>query len=213
MKTREVVLITGMTGSGKSVFFRDLIQSQPRFIILDTVKEYREMRPPFPAAFISDFPSLVAYLRANKTGSFRIIFDPRNPFELITLNDGRQVTVSELLSKIVYDGLYNVTLGIEELGKHATQKEIAPNLYNIICLGRHRQISLFATTQRAAQISTDFKAQITRFVAFRQHLPNDIGWIGECIGDPQEAESLRNLSQFIYGQGMRPGEHYKEYKL
>jgi len=129
------------------------------------------------------------------------------------LKNGQEITACELLCKIVYDCLADVTLGIEELGKHETRKELAPNLYNIICLGRHKAISLYATTQRSAQISTDVKAQVNRLVAFRQHLPNDIAWIGDCIGNPQEAETLRTLGDFTWPGPMEAGKHYKEYVL
>ncbi len=213
MKSREVLLITGKTGSGKSVMFRSRIKDEPRFIIFDSVKEYDDPASPFPALFIQDFHTLIDYLAANKNKSYRIVFDPSRPFEVIVLRTGEEISALEFLCKIVYDCLHDVTLAIEELGKHPTQKELAPNLYNITCLGRHKGISLFATTQRAAQIHTDFKAQITQFIAFRQHLPNDIEWIGDCIGDPKEAETLRSLEKFVWGKPMITGKHCKEYEL
>ena len=213
MKSRQVLLLTGKTGSGKSVMFRSRIKDEARFIIFDSVKEYADPASPFPALFVQDFKTLIDYLSANKNKPFRIVFDPTKPFEGVALKTGENISSLELLCKIVYDCLQDVTLGIEELGKHPTQKELSPNLSTITCLGRHKGISLFATTQRAAQIHTDFKAQITKFIAFRQHLPNDLEWIGDCIGDPKEAESLRTLEKFIWGKPMVPGKHFKEYDL
>lgn len=203
MKDREVILITGKTGTGKSVLFRELISNQKRFIIFDSIKEYRDLRPPFPALFIYDPIDLLVYLQNNRHENYRIVFDPANPFGKVRLmRPEREVTLFEWLCGVVYE-LNDITLGIEELGKHETRKDISPNLYNLICLGRHKSISLYATTQRPAQISTDFKAQITKFISFRQHLENDIKWIGDCIGNAKEAETLRSLEQY----------QHKEYKL
>ena len=206
-------MITGKTGSGKSVMFRKLIQEQKRFIIFDSIKEYSASRPVFPALYIQDVRLLLDYLERNKSKPFRIVYDPPETFAGIELVTGEKISTLELICKIVYRGLTDVALGIEELGKHETQKRLAPHLYDIICLGRHKQISLFATTQRAAQISTDFKAQVTKFVAFKQHLPNDLKWIGDCIGDFNEAETLRALDEFVYGKPMIAGKHFKEYTL
>lgn len=199
MKTREVVFITGKTGTGKSFLFRKLIQEEPRFIILDTIKEYSMLPCAFPAVKIFDFHSLLAFLRQNyRKPSFRIVFDPQNSLREIALLTGENISVLGLLCRIVYDSLSNVALGIEELGKHSTDRANNPDLYDIICLGRHKEISLYATTQRPAQISTDFKAQITKLYTFRQHLKNDIDWIGDCIGDKNSSKELLTLENYKY---------------
>ncbi|MFA5101125.1 MAG: hypothetical protein WC547_09610, partial [Candidatus Omnitrophota bacterium] len=124
-----------------------------------------------------------------------------------------KVTSCEFLCQIVYETLTNATIVIEELGKFETRKDLAPWLYNIICLGRHKALSVYATSQRPAQVHPDFKAQVNKLISFRQHLQNDLEGLAYCIGDIKEAETLRTLAPFVYGKPMIAGKNYKEYDL
>ncbi len=210
-KKRDVVWLTGKTGSGKSVMLRRILERSTRFIVLDTMKEYY----PFPALYVHSFQELGKYLAANGSGPFRVVLDLPNALDPIEYpaGSGEFVSSCELLCRIVYEGLTGAAVVIEELGKYETRRATAPWLYNIICLGRHKALSVYATSQRPAQIHPDFKAQVTRLICFKQHLQNDLDGLEYCIGDKKEAETLRDLDPFVYGRPMVPGKHYKEYLL
>jgi AAA+ ATPase superfamily predicted ATPase len=211
MKSREVVLITGKTGSGKSTLFRELIQGQKRFIIFDTLSEYRNPDNPFPALFIRNIKDLLEYLSTNHRKAFRIVFDPEDPDQKIILETGETLTIFELTCKVIYEALSDVAFGVEEIASYVYPGYAPPYLRKIVRFGRHSSISIYATTQRPPEIPPVIRAQITKFISFRQHEPRDIEWIRQIIGD--EASKLKNLKRFTWGKPMVLGEHYKVYEL
>jgi hypothetical protein len=216
LKKRVMILLTGCTGSGKSVMLKKILRGLSRWILLDTMNEYGD----FPGLHLDNFPDLIEFLKNNRRANYRVILSLPNALEKITLNipDGgayepKRVTSCEFLCMIAFQCLQNSTIVIEELGKFDTRKDLAPWLYNIVCLGRHRALSVIATTQRPAQIATDFKAQINKLIVFKQHLENDIEGLRFCIGNKEQAQSVRDLKPFVYGKPMKKDVHYKEFDL
>jgi DNA helicase HerA-like ATPase len=211
MKTREVVLITGKTGSGKSTLFRKMLADKKRLIIFDTISEYQELAPPFPALHISSLHILYDCLAKNHHKNFRIVFDPEDPEQSIALNDGNQITVFEEACKLVYTHLDNLIIGIEEISNFMTGTKVPEYLRKIVRFGRHSSISIYATTQRPADVHPLIRAQMTKLISFKQHEPRDIDWLRQVIGE--QAPSLKDLEQFSWGKPMVQGKHYKEYIL
>ncbi len=211
IKQREVVLVTGKTGSGKSTLMRKMLADKRRLIILDMISEYQDLRPPFPALFIHDIGKLYDYLADHHDKDFRIIFDPEDPEQILDLADGSKITVFEEVCKLVYNHLNNVILAVEEMANLMQGSRAPEYLRKITRFGRHSSISLWATTQRPADIHPVIRAQITRFISFRQHEPRDIDWIRQIIG--VAADDLKNLTPFVWGKPMIEGKHYKEYTL
>lgn len=211
MNDREVILITGKTGSGKSVLFRQLIQEKERFVIFDTLSEYRRPDQPFPALFINGIKELAEYLSKNYRKPFRIVFDPPDPEQKITLKTGAVFTTFELACMVIYEGVKDVTFGIEEIANYVFPGYAPPYLRKIVRFGRHSSISLYATTQRPPEIPPIIRAQITKLISFRQHEPRDLEWLKQLIGN--EALSLNTLDRFVWGKPMAEGTHYKVYEL
>lgn len=211
IKTRDVVLLTGKTGSGKSLLLKKILLEKQRIIIFDTISEYKDLTPPYPALFINTLEDLTNYLLRNGDKSFRIIFDPEDPDDLLTLKDETEISVFDFTCKIIYESLTDVTFAIEEMANYMTLPHRIAYIRKLVRFGRHSSISLYATTQRPADIPPVIRAQITKFISFRQHEPRDIEWIRKIIGD--EAFKLKGLEKFTWGKPMLQDKHYKEYIL
>jgi hypothetical protein len=211
MITREVVFLTGKSGSGKSTLCRQLLLTAPRLLIFDTISEYRLLSPPYPALFIYDVYSLMDYLDKNANKPFRVIFDPPDPEEVIELRNGEKLSIFDFVCKVILDSMTNFTFCIEEIANFVQHGTAPVYLRKIARYGRHSAINIFATTQRPADVPPVLRAQITKFITFRQHEPRDIEWIRQIIGD--EADSLSALEQFKWPGPMVAGKNYKEYQL
>lgn len=211
MTTREVVFLTGKSGSGKSTLCRQLLLTAPRLLIFDTISEYRRLSPPYPALFIYDVYALMDYLTLNANKPFRVIFDPADPEEIIELNNGEKITVFGFVCKVILDSLTNITFYIEEIANFVEGGKAPVYLRKLSRYGRHSAIDIYSTTQRPADVPPVLRAQITKFISFRQHEPRDIKWIRQIIG--QEAETLSALEQFKWPGPLVAGKHYKEYAL
>jgi DNA helicase HerA-like ATPase len=211
MKTREVVLITGKTGSGKSTLFRKMLEDKKRVIIFDTLSEYSELAPPYPALFIHNIHDLYDCLAKNHYKNFRIVFDPEDPEQVITLKDEAEISVFEEACKLIYNHLEGLVLGIEEVANFIQGSKVPEYIRKITRFGRHSSISLYATTQRPADVHPLIRAQMTKLITFRQHEPRDIDWLKQVIGE--QAQGLKDLSQFTWGKPMLQGKHYKGYEL
>jgi DNA segregation ATPase FtsK/SpoIIIE-like protein len=211
MTTREVVFLTGKSGSGKSTLCRQLLLTASRLLVFDTISEYRRLSPPFPALTICNVYDLMDYLTLNAHKNFRVIFDPADPEEVIELKNGEKLTIFDFVCKVILDSLTNITFCIEEIANFVEGGKAPVYLRKIARYGRHSAINIYATTQRPADVPPVLRAQITKFITFKQHEPRDIEWIRQIIG--QEAETLSSLEQFKWPSPLVSGKHYKEYQL
>jgi len=210
-KSRELVFITGKTGSGKSTLLRKMLADKKRLIIFDTISEYSELSPPYPALFVHDISQLYDYFAKNHSRDFRVVFDPEDPEQVLTLKDGSEITVFEEAARLIYTHLDSMILGVEEMANFMTGSRTPEYLRKITRFGRHSALSLYTTTQRPADVHPLIRAQITKLISFKQHEPRDIDWLKQVIGE--EALGLKDLKPFTWGKPMVKGVHYREYVL
>jgi hypothetical protein len=75
-------------------------------------------------------------------------------------------------------------LVVEEAGFIWNKGERIPDwLREIVFLGRHKNVSLAITAQRAAYIPIDLRSQANRLVSFWQTELVDVGWLESYLND------------------------------
>lgn len=176
-QNREVVIVLGKTGYGKSTWLTQYCQVFSRRFVFDPFMK-------FPAQYLSEETLLAAHengeYAAEKNASFSV-----GTMHLATLD---LLGAISFLSK-------NCVFIIEECGVAFFKGERIPDwLSEIIFLGRHHNVSLVLTAQRAASIPIELRSQANRFVTFRQTEKNDVRWCSDYIGE--RVEELPNLAKF-----------------
>lgn len=194
MKHREIYLILGKSGSGKTELCKRLIKDKPRFILFDTISEYKEDKK-FEAVYINNKQAFLEYLFRNLNKKFRIVFDPEDPEETLLLNN-EPIDLFDLTCKIVYECLTDVIFAVEEVANFISPSSMPKYFRKLIRYGRHSNISGYFTSQRPADISPGLRAQATILISFRQHEPRDIQWLRAIIGE--DAEKLKDLGEHEY---------------
>jgi DNA helicase HerA-like ATPase len=181
---REISLVFGKTGMGKSNWIKVYLESLKRVIILDPMDEY-------PALEFVDMAKeeMEEYLKGKET--FRVkscnILDLDSLCEIASRGDDRDDP----------DAMRNVTLIIEEAQRclPASRLDLPEALQKIIFLGRHFGRSLVIAAQRPSIVHIAARSQWTRIVSFNLTEVNDVRWIEGTSGyDVQREYDIRKLS-------------------
>ena len=164
MSQREVIIILGKTGYGKSTWLRKYAAHIPRKFCFDVYAE-------FPAQYYSEQQLLEGHERGD--------FKNAEQFSIGT----NKIQDFPLLGAISYETWRNCLI-VEECGIAFYKGErIEEWLQEIIFGGRHREVSVILTAQRAASIPVDLRSQATRFISFRQTEKTDIKWTEQYLGE------------------------------
>lgn len=175
---RDVDLILGKTGSGKTTLARQLISARNRVIIADA--DYHE----YPAKEFLTLDELADYLERNAIGRgsfFRVSYTPYEheyPF---------MCDVARIVG--------NCTLVLEEADRFPDPR-YCMEYQEIIARGRHDGVSIMALGLYPALLPSMLRRQATRIISFRQHEPADIEWLAAVMGEA--AEQLPNLGDHEY---------------
>jgi DNA helicase HerA-like ATPase len=162
--SREVVIILGKTGFGKSTWLAEYAARFTRLFAFDPFGK-------FPANYWDgDF-----IIERAQDGNF----EPGRKFRVGSYNRNDL----ELLGALAFlsgDCLFV----IEEAGFIWGKGERIPDwLREIVFLGRHKNVSLAITAQRAAYIPIDLRSQANRLVTYWQTEMVDVGWLENYLGE------------------------------
>ncbi len=172
---RDVQLILGKTGSGKTTLARQLVRGLNRCIILDN--GFQE----FTAPHFTDIAALHDYLDINAIAGedFKAAFTPlKSQYETLfrwALEIGNEEAI---------------TLVLEECDRFPTPAS-ADIFEEIVQRGRHYGVNLIALATFPFNVNIDLRRQATEICTFQQHEPADIKWLsavmpGEAIDQVQQ---------------------------
>ena len=183
---REITLVFGKTGMGKSNYIKTYLDSLPRVIILDPLDEY-------PAMEFEEIGGMIDYLeKENVKGN------PLKPFRVKSTN----ILDLDVIGEIVADGdkkdsdaMRNVTFVIEEAQRclPASRSDLPDSLQRIIFLGRHFGRSLVIAAQRPSIVHIGARSQWTRIVTFNLTETGDVQWLKNVSGYEIEGYSDRSF--------------------
>lgn len=169
---REVVLVCGVTGSGKTTWARQFTKELSRLFVYDVAVSFRVSYLP-----AEDIAAKVDSGELRQSANFRLgIYDPR---------DADIITAAAFL-------VGNCWLVLEEISTlYNIGARIHGPLQEAVLLGRQRALSLLIISQRASYIPITLRSQASRIISFRQQEPSDIKWLADFMG--KQAETLPSL--------------------
>ena len=169
---RDVLAILGKTGHGKSVWTRKYLQSKNRIFVFDPLME-------FPAQYAGNDELIEAYDAGKFDNGYNFRIGSGDPDDLELMG-----ALSMLAG--------NCILAVEECAISFNKYERLPQwARDIVFLGRHRNVSILVTAQRAASVPIDLRSQVTRLVTFAQSEGDDLAWLRPFLG--REIFSLPQL--------------------
>lgn len=170
-KPREIIVVLGKTGHGKSRWTWAYLRSQPRIFCYDPLR---------------DAPNMV-WMNASELVDWHDQSENVQAHRIATSDDESLDTFGHMAFM-----RGNCIFAVEEAALVFEQGErISGWAKNIVFVGRHRNVSLLVTAQRAASIPIALRSQATRLVSFAQHEGDDVRWLKGFFGD--RVDELANL--------------------
>lgn len=171
-KQRDVILVFGKTGSGKTEWTKNFLTSCHRVLIADADQRG------YPAVHLPTFDELTAYVgqHTRPQSFFRASYTPYEWEFPLFLDLGRIISPVHLV--------------LEEADRLPDPGECF-EYQEVIIRGRHTGTSLVAVSLYPYLMPKMLRSQATRIIAFRQHEPADIDWLRRVMGD--DAHRLSNL--------------------
>jgi hypothetical protein len=168
----RIVAVIGRKGSGKSTMLGERLQSGDRLVVWDPMGEHSGKKGWVPNQ-ITSIQELQNFFRwARKKNQFAAGYLPGDELE-------EEV---EAVAGLVYQR-GNLTFGVEEVPLICSPSYLPPVLGKLIRTGRHRQVDLYWTAQRASEVSRTLTSLTDEFILFSQTEPRDLDAIAARCGN------------------------------
>jgi ABC-type dipeptide/oligopeptide/nickel transport system ATPase component len=148
-KNRNITLIFGRTGSGKSFHAKKLIKNYNRVVIVDALYEYEN------GIIFNSFDDFINY---------NIEFLPPRFTFICRFQTDEEI---EFLFKTCYQ-IGNLLLVLEEAEIYISPYSKSSEFLNLVRYGRHRSISILGIARRTAELSIDLRAMVNKIISFKQ---------------------------------------------
>jgi DNA helicase HerA-like ATPase len=169
---REIILVFGRSGMGKTTWVKHYIRRLPRLIICDPQEEYADY------SLFDNAEEVYQYVRKKKL--FRARF-----------SDLREIGNMCFLAFI----LHHVYLIVDEAQRVFYPRMKLPSEFeDIIYRGRHTHSSLILVAQRPSTLDIAVRSQWTKIITFRQTEKRDIEWITSFLHDSYILSDLSTLT-------------------
>lgn len=177
----RIVGVVGRKGSGKSTRVATLLKYAPRILAFDPMEDHRELLPDSFEGFDAELDDYFEEAQTLKT--FACDYLPADDLE-------REF---EAVCQRVYD-FGHMLLVIEEAPLVCRANYMPPTFGKIIRTGRHRDIDVLWTAQRASEVSRTLTSATDIWIFFSQTEPRDLDAIAERCG--------RDVADQVAGLGL-----------
>lgn len=185
---RNLVLILGLQGQGKTSLCKLIHQKVTRSVVIDDHNEFSD------GVRIETLPDLVDYLSRNHSRPFRVLYSSR------TLSTDPLLPGSEFNRLCAF--LFNIpdhAFFINELGLYTTSSQIPEELKKLITQGRREFIDIICTVRRKTETQNIFTSQANVVASFKQILPEDVKYMRGLVGE-ELADKIHELEplEFVW---------------
>jgi hypothetical protein len=185
---REVIVVYGKTGMGKSRWTKRYLKTKKRVMICDGMDEHEGQK-------FEDLSEMLDHCEQYPT--FRVRSEwwqdaPMMAAIAMSVNDPKRFGEGKKIPELV--------LAIEESQRAlpAGAKPLPSSIENALYRGRHHHVTLVAISQRPSTVHIGLRSQWTRLVVFHQTEGADLNWLHQQTGEPEEAFS-----------SLKPGEYFE----
>jgi len=184
---REVILVYGKTGMGKSRWTKRYLRSKKRVMICDGMDEHEGEK-------FEDLSDMLDYCSQYPT--FRVRSEwwhdaPMMASIAMAVNDKKRFK----------EGKHpELVLAVEESQRALPSgaKPLPESIENALYRGRHHHVTLLLISQRPSTVHIGARSQWTRMIVFYQTEGADLNWLSQQTGESEEAFS-----------SLRPGEFWE----
>jgi len=149
---KECVCIVGMRQEGKTTLLKWLLHHvKNRYTAFDTLGSLGNFQP--------TYPQIQRIVRPRYAESLQMFLQACRQ----VWNEGNQI------------------FAVDEIGKFCTKHTMPQELSDLVDLGGNRNISVWFTTRRVAEVHNNLIANATHHFIFRTFLPQDVEWYGQFI--------------------------------
>jgi DNA helicase HerA-like ATPase len=184
---REITLVFGQTGTGKSQYTKRIIKQTKRVMVIDPQDEYEKIQ------HLDTEGEIKAYLEKNPK-VFRVGVSDLRLFD----------ACSDIIS-LCPESLFV----IEESQRIIPPRAVLPESFeDLIYRGRHSGTSIHLVAQRPTTVDIAVRSQFHKLITFRQTESRDIDWILDVSGYELE-EEIKHLEVMEYLEINREGYEKK----
>ncbi len=179
-KSEKIIeLIFGKRGSGKSYLAQKLMAGHRRYLIYDTLGEYKD------GIVIQNLQELKPFWHKVYRRNFRIVYQPLKP-----------VQEFESICELVWE-CENMAFLVEEIDCFCSSLSLGDSFQSVIQRGRHRDISLIGVTQRPHGIARLITSQAKQMYIFNTTEPRDIEYFRQVLGE-NVVQKFADLKQYEF---------------
>jgi len=180
----RIVGVVGRKGTGKSSRLRKMLQYCPRFVVFDVMSEY------------SDQDDKNRFESPERLSQFLKWSQQQSTFAGIYVPSGDLEEEIEEASRLVY-ARGNLCFACEEIPLYTYPGYMPPLFGKLIRTGRHQQIDVVWTAQRAAEVPKTVTALTDVWILFSQVEPRDLSALADR-GGREVAERVAGLGLHDY---------------